>query len=182
VRTEQKEGKYQAEMADLLETRLKESGIKVNSSMTKEAIAATISGQLDFLVAFLLAMAAMTAVIGGLGLAGMMSLNVMERTREIGVMRSIGASSSAISGVVVTEGMLIGLISWALAIPLAVPLSLLFNTLIGDAFFEQPLDFLFSSLGITSWLAIVLIISVVASLLPTYRAIKMSVQETLAYE
>jgi putative ABC transport system permease protein len=178
VRTEQKETQSQSEMAELLEARLKESGIKVISSMTRDVIASSIAGQLDFFVAFLLAMAAMTAVIGGLGLAGMMSLNVLERTREIGVMRSI----SAISGVVVTEGMLIGILSWALAVPLAVPMSLLFNDMIGKAFFEESLDFIFSPFGFTGWLAIVVIISVVASLLPAYRATRMSVRETLAYE
>ncbi|MFC1966212.1 ABC transporter permease [Chloroflexota bacterium] len=182
VRTEQKDDKSQSEMAEALEERLKEAGIKVNSSMTKDVIASSIAGQFDFLVAFLLAMAAMTAVIGGLGLAGMMSLNVMERTREIGVMRSIGASNVMISGIVVTEGLLIGIISWALAVPLSVPMSLLFDAMLGQAFFNQPLDFVFSPLGPIAWLAIVVIVSVVASLLPAYRATKMSVRETLAYE
>jgi putative ABC transport system permease protein len=182
VRTEQKDGKAQSAMAAALEKHLKDSGIKVSQSMTRDVVASSIAGQFDFLVAFLLTMAAMTAMIGGLGLAGMMSLNVMERTREIGVMRSIGASNSMISGVVVTEGLLIGVISWALAVPLSVPLSLLFDAMLGQAFFYQPLDFVFSLLGVIGWLAIVVIVSVIASLLPAYRATKMSVRETLAYE
>ncbi len=182
VRTENKDGPSQLRMAEVLEDRLKDLGIKVNQSMTKDEVAASVAGQLDFMVAFLLAMATMTAVIGGLGLAGNMSLNVMERTREIGVMRSIGASNGMISGVVVTEGLLIGVISWALAIPLSIPISLVFNTLVGQAFFGQSLDLFFSPSGVVAWLAIVLIVSVVASLLPAYRAIRMSVMETLAYE
>jgi len=182
VRTEQKDSQSQFAMAEALEQRLKDSGIKVSSSMTRDVIAASIAGQIDFLVTFLLTMAAMTAVIGGLGLAGMMSLNVMERTREIGVMRSIGAANVMISGVVVTEGLLIGIISWALAVPLSVPMSLLFNTMLGQAFFAQALDFVFSPFGVIVWLTIVVVVSVVASLLPAYRATKMSVWETLAYE
>jgi len=182
VRTEQKDGEAQSAMAQVLETRLKGSGIKVSQSMTRDTVAATIAGQFDFLVAFLMAMAAMTALIGGLGLAGMMSLNVIERTREIGIMRSIGAGNGMISGVVVVEGLIIGIISWALAVPLSLPLSLLFDAMLGQAFFYQPLDFVFSSLGVIVWLAIVVIVSVVASLLPAYRATKMSVRETLAYE
>jgi putative ABC transport system permease protein len=46
-----------------------------------------------------------------MGLAGMMDLSVMERTREIGVMRSIGASNGAVGGIVLTEGVFIGVIS-----------------------------------------------------------------------
>ncbi|MFC1870067.1 FtsX-like permease family protein [Chloroflexota bacterium] len=182
VRSQNKDGRSQAEMAKLLESRLKESGIKVNSSMTKDVLSSSWAGQFDFLIAFLLTMAAMTALIGALGLAGMMSLNVMERTREIGVMRSIGAADGMISGIVVTEGLLIGIISWALALPLSVPMTLVFDAMLGNVFFDEPLEFVFSPLGPLGWLAIVVIVSVVASLLPAYRATKMSVRETLAYE
>jgi putative ABC transport system permease protein len=182
VRTEEKDGPAQARMAEALEKRLKDLGIKISQSMTSDEVSSSIAGQLDFIVAFLLAMAAMTAVIGGLGLAGMMGLNVMERTREIGVMRSIGATNARISSLVVTEGLLIGAISWALALPLSVPMSLAFNTMLGEAFFSQPLDFVFSPLGVIIWLAIIVFVSIVASLLPAYRASKMSVMETLAYE
>ncbi|MFC1957875.1 ABC transporter permease, partial [Chloroflexota bacterium] len=182
VRIEQKDGESQDRMAEALEERLKEAGIKINGSMTVDVLSSSWAGQVDFLIAFLLAMAAMSALIGGLGLAGIMSLNVMERTREIGVMRSIGASSSMVGGIVVTEGLLIGVISWALAVPLSVPLSLLFSTMLGQLFFGKPLALILSPFVLITWLAIVVTISVIASLLPAYRAMRMSVRETLAYE
>ncbi len=87
-----------------------------------------------------------------------------------------------ISGLVVTEGVIVGVISWALAIPLSVPMSLAFDAMIGQAFLEQNLDFIFMPFGTVVWLAIVVTVSVVASVLPAYRATKMSVRETLAYE
>ena len=182
ARTEQKDGQSQFMMAEALEERLKNAGIKVSQSGTTDEFAGSIAGQFDFLVMFLMAMAAMSALIGGLGLAGIMSLNVMERTREIGVMRSIGASSSMVGGIVITEGLLIGLISWALAIPLSIPVTLLFNAMIGPMILDQPLVFVFLPIGLIIWLVIVIMVSVVASLLPAYRAIKMSVRETLTYE
>jgi putative ABC transport system permease protein len=124
----------------------------------------------------------MSALIGGLGLAGIMSLNVMERTREIGVMRSIGASNSMVGSIVLVEGLLIGIISWVLAIPLSIPVTLLFNAMLGQMIIDTPLVFVFLPIGLVTWLVIVIMVSVVASLLPAYRAIKMSVRETLAYE
>ena len=182
VRTEQKDGQSQLIMAEAVEKRLADAGIKVSQSATIAEFAGSIVSQFDFLVMFLMAMAAMSALIGGLGLAGIMSLNVMERTREIGVMRSIGASNSMVGGIVLTEGLLIGILSWALAIPLSIPATLLFNAMIGPMILDQPLVFVFLPTGLIIWLVIVIIVSVVASLLPAYRAIKMSVRETLAYE
>ncbi len=182
VRTEQKDAQSQFIMAAAVEKRLTDAGIKVSRSATTAEFAGSIAGQFDFLVMFLMAMAAMAALIGGLGLAGIMSLNVMERTREIGVMRSIGASNSMVGGIVLVEGLLIGILSWALAIPLSLPVTLLFNAMIGQMILDQPLVFVFLPIGLIIWLVIVIIVSVVASLLPAYRAIKMSVRETLAYE
>ncbi len=182
VRTEQNDGQSQARMAAILEERLKESGTEVNSSMTMETQASSWGNQFDFMVVFLMSMAAMPALIGALGLAGMMSLNVMERTREIGIMRAIGASTRTIGSIIITEGLAIGIISWILAVPLSVPISLLFDNMLGNAFFNQPLDFVFSPVGVLIWLIVAVIVSVIASVLPAFRAMRMSVQETLSYK
>ncbi len=182
VRTLKKDGKSQAAMAELVETQFKHAGIKVGSSITQEAIVSSNAGQVDFLIYFLLIMAIMSAVIGALGLMGMMSLNVLERTREIGVMRSIGAASRSIAGVVITEGLIIGVASWLIAIPVSIPVSLIFNQLLGKLMFGAPLNFYFSPVGVIAWFVIVMGMAFAASLLPAYRAMRMSVRETLAYE
>jgi putative ABC transport system permease protein len=182
VRIEDKGGESQSEMAAALEDRLKEGGVRVEQSTTVDTLSSSWKGQFEFLVSFLMAMAAMTALIGALGLAGMMSLNVMERTREIGIMRSIGAANTMIAGVVLTEGLFIGILSWALAIPISLPMNLLLNSMIGQMVFRQPLAFVFTPSGLAIWLAIIVVISIVASLLPAFRATRMSVRETLAYE
>ncbi|MFC2009843.1 ABC transporter permease [Chloroflexota bacterium] len=182
VRTVQKDAVSQDLVSKELEQKLKDAGVGVSYSMTRETIASTNASQFDFLVSFLLSMAAMSALIGGLGLAGMMGLSVMERTREIGVMRSIGASNSAVGGIVITEAMLIGILSWLLAIPLSIPFSLGFDVLLGEAFLGGPLVFKYSPIGPIVWIIIVIVISVTASILPARRAVRMSIRETLSYE
>lgn len=182
VRTGPKDGESQEHIAAVIEQKLKDAGVGVAYSITKDTIVSYNSSQFDFLISFLLSMAVMSALIGGLGLAGMMGLSVMERTREIGVIRSVGASNLAVGGIVITEGLLIGLISWILSIPLSIPVSIILNALMGNIFLDQPLMFTFSFSGMFIWLMIVMVISIIASLLPARRAVKMSVRETLAYE
>ena len=73
-------------------------------------------------------MAIVIALVGGVGLSGILSLSVLERRREIGVMRAIGASSWQVIRLFVGEGVLLGLISWIIALPLSIPIAYLFTT------------------------------------------------------
>jgi predicted lysophospholipase L1 biosynthesis ABC-type transport system permease subunit len=63
----------------------------------------TATKSVNTLVIFLLIMAVLTAVVGSIGLTGTMSINVLERTREIGVMRTIGAVDTFIMQSVIIE-------------------------------------------------------------------------------
>jgi putative ABC transport system permease protein len=127
-------------------------------------------------------MAVLLAVVGGLGLAGTMSINVLERTREIGVMRAVGASDRAVIKIVLTEGVLIGVISWALAAVLAVPLSLGLSHATGMAFLRTPLQYTFSFGGVLIWLGLVIALATAASVLPAWNASRLTVRDVLAYE
>jgi putative ABC transport system permease protein len=124
----------------------------------------------------------LTASVGGIGLMSTMSMNVVERRREIGVMRAIGASSFTIVGMFVVEGVLVGALSWLLAAPLSYPASRAFGDVIGQALFKMPLDFVYAAEGLMLWLVIVGVLSALASFWPALQATKISVREALAYE
>lgn len=158
------------------------SGIGVNSVMTGYDLQQQQLMTINILVYCLLVMASLIAVVGGVGLMGTMSMNVMERTREIGVMRSIGATNSAIRTMVLTEGILIGLISWLLGTLLALPISKVLANLIGVAFIETPLTFRFAVDGFAIWMITVVLISAIASLIPANHAVRLTVRDILAYE
>jgi putative ABC transport system permease protein len=136
----------------------------------------------SILTSVLLAMVVLTAIVGGIGLASTMAMNVVERRREIGVLRAVGAPSQTIVRMVVTEGVLIGVLSWLLAVPLSLPGARLFSDQIGRIVLNMPLDFLYAAGGMALWLGIVVLLSAVASLSPALRAGRMSVREALAYE
>ena len=127
-------------------------------------------------------MTILMALVGGLGLMGTMSINVIERTREIGVMRAIGASNRSVMQIIVVEGVLIGLISWVQAMILGLPLSKLLSDQVGNAFVDAPLSFSFSFAAIALWLVIVLLLATLASFFPARTASRLTVREVLAYE
>jgi len=134
------------------------------------------------LIYLLLAMAVLVAVVGSIGLMGAMSINVVERTREIGVMRAIGATARNIVAVFVVEGVLVGALSWLLALPLGAPGAYALSSVVGQAIVQIPLDFAYSVSGVLLWLLVVLLLSALASLWPALRATRVSVRESLAYE
>ena len=137
---------------------------------------------LNTIVAFMLFMSLLIALVGGLGLLGTMGMNVMERTREIGVLRSIGASSGAVIQLVLVEGVLIGLLSWMGGVVLALPIGQLLSGVLGQSLFGTSLGFQFAWDGVTIWLVIVLVLSTLASILPAWNAARLTVREVLAYE
>ena len=152
------------------------------SVRTTTSIRDAIRYQFDILVIFLSMMATILALVGALGLTGTMSLNVLERAREIGVMRAIGASDGAILHIFIAEGILIGLLSWPIGVLLALPISKLLSNIVGTKFVGTPLSYTFASSGALWWLALILISAALASFFPAWRAARLSVRSVLAYE
>lgn len=173
---------HQKEVADLLRARFKALGMPVGGIQTGGDLIQQNRFIVDILIDMLLIMALLIAVVGGLGLMGTMSMNVLERTREIGVMRSIGAVNGSIFQLVVTEGMIIGMISWGLGALLAIPITQVLNTLVGVSLLTVPLDYVFSYTGLILWLVIVIVLSGIASMLPARNAVRLTVRDVLAYE
>jgi putative ABC transport system permease protein len=130
----------------------------------------------------LLTIALLTAGVGGIGLMGTMSINVVERRREIGVMRATGATSVAVAAIFVAEGVVVGVLSWVLAVPLSYPGARLFSDTVGQALLRSPFEFAYSVEGVGVWLAVVIVISVLASLVPALRTTQVSVRQALTYE
>ena len=111
-----------------------------------------------------------------------MSLNVLERTQEICIIRAVGASSRSVLQIIIVEGIFVGLVSWLVASLLALPFSKLMSVMVGINFIKVPLEFAFATSGIGLWLLIVVTLSVIASYLPAHNAARIRVQEALAYE
>jgi putative ABC transport system permease protein len=165
-----------------IETRLKELGYHVSDVEAGRSITSTTASGLNILTGFLLLMAVLIAIVGSIGLAGTMSLNVLERIREIGIIRAIGASDRAVMELVMTEGLLIGGMSWVLGVLLSLPASSIMANAIIYSLFGATADFTFTPIGIGLWLVIVIVLSVSASVGPAKNATNLTIREVLAYE
>jgi putative ABC transport system permease protein len=181
VGTTQHDAQFQTDTAQRLSDDFSARQMRVTDTMTQKALQQIITDSLNIIVVFLVIMAALLAAVGGIGLSGTMSINVLEATREIGVMRAVGASNSSIYQIFITEGVVVGIVSWALGVVVSVPISIVLTDALGKAM-AFPLSFAYSPLGVGAWFVFVIVISVAASLLPAYRAARVSVAEAIAYE
>ena len=173
---------YQDAMAEKLDRFFSDNGFKVRKAQAGRASLDKAVESLDTLAVFLLIMALLTATVGAMGLTGTMGMNVLERTREIGIMRSIGADNRAVMLTVIAEGVVIGMLSFAFAIVLSVPFTYLLSNIVSQAVFQTPIDTIFTFTGYGIWLALVLVLSALASVLPARNAARLTIREVLAYE
>ena len=152
-------------------------GIQAGATMRENATMAV-----NTLVIFLLFMAILTAFVGSIGLTGTMSINVLERTREIGVMRTIGAVDFVVMQAVVVEALVIGMITWVLAIVLSFPISKALLNIIGQTMAGSSFTLHATPLGLIIWLVVIIVLSIVASIMPARNAARLTINEVLAYE
>jgi putative ABC transport system permease protein len=165
-----------------LDPRLAAAGVRVlGSSGTSDGRYAFDQHMLMIYV-FLLVMAAVLAGVGGLGLTTTMSLNVMERRREMGVLRSVGATPARVWVIVAAEAAVVALLAWLLAMLLARPVGRALSDLLVRLMLRGQVAFVTAPWPAAAWLGISLLLGVLASVLPAWQASRRPVREAIAYE
>jgi putative ABC transport system permease protein len=156
-------------------------GLKVVQSLTQAEERQTNNFQFGIVVWMMLALSVIVALVGGIALMGALSIGVIERTKEIGVLRAVGARSSTILGIFIMEGVLQGLISWCIAAPLSLLTSPILARALGVALFGATLDYQYNWQAVVWWFVFIVVISGIASIVPANRATRISVRDSLAY-
>lgn len=172
----------QAQIVRAVEQQLKANEMNVAAAQTNASERAADESNFESIIGFLNAMGILLALVGGLGLMGTMGMNVLERTREIGVLRAIGAPTPSLLQIVLVEGILIGVLSFPFAVLLSVPLALGLNDLVGRELLQASLAFAFAEEGFAIWFTLIVGIAALASGLPAWNAIRLTVRNALAYE
>ena len=182
VVTERHEGEFQSDVEAALIERFEDDGLRVKSSRTTQTLNEQNELMFDIIVAIMIMMALLLAAVGGLGLTTTMSINILERIREIGVLRAIGASNASVRQIVLVEGIVIGALSWIIGVLISIPLSAMLSEQVGLALLGIPLSYSYALVGAIGWFFGILIVAVVASLGPAKDAVGLTIREVLAYE
>jgi putative ABC transport system permease protein len=171
-----------SELKAQLDRNLEAQGVRARGSSTKAESRFAFDEHMLMIYVFLIVTSAIVGGVGGLGLMTTMSLNVLERRREMGVMRALGATPRIVWLMIVAEGIVVGVLSWAIAALLAWPISKAIGDFLVGMLFRSGLDFTFEPLGLVIWMLVSIALSAVASFLPAWRASRITVREALAYE
>jgi putative ABC transport system permease protein len=187
IQTEKDDPQYEQIVVKRLRQFYEENGINVqpggviNGQDTSSEVVAGINSQFQSIIVLLAVMAVLIGAVGSISLSGVISLGVIERQREIGVMRAIGASSWDIARLFIGEGLILGWLSWIIAMPLSLIAGRLMTKALASALGIE-IVYYYTPRGSFLWLAIITILAALASWIPARRATKLSVHESLAYQ
>lgn len=166
-------------MANVIDNTLACEGLAPSVETTQQNVSRN-QAQFAILYALLYAVAGIVALVGILGLFNTLSSSVLERRREIGILRSMGATGWRVAGVFWTEAMALAGVAWLAAVVLGFPAAVGFLALLSAVLL--PIPFAFSPGALLAMLGVTLIIAMLASFIPALSAARLRVVETLRYE
>jgi putative ABC transport system permease protein len=131
---------------------------------------------------FLLVAALSASLVGGAALSANIGSNVLSRTREIGVLRALGADSGALFRLVLVQALAVCLASCALAAALSLPLSGLLNRAIEETALHMLLPLKISWEALAGMTAGACLLATIAAVAPAIRIQRLAIREAIAYE
>jgi len=163
-----------------LEIALEQSSARVTAVIPLALLRTAMGDHVVVLTRLLLAMAGLMVIVGTLGLASAMSAAVIERTRELAIMKTLGAGPTRIALLMMGEALLVSGLSWGLAVVLSLPLSLGLGRAVGALSFRLPLPLVVNGGAIAMWFVLAAAAALLATWLPARRAARLTVREALA--
>jgi ABC-type lipoprotein export system ATPase subunit/ABC-type antimicrobial peptide transport system permease subunit len=132
-------------------------------------------------------LAAIALIVACLGIANTMYTAVLERTREIGIMKALGARSADVRGMFMSEAAMIGLIGGAVGLLIAGLVSVIGNIVVNNIAQAQGIPLDLSVFNVTWWLVVGALIlasafSALSGLFPALRASRLDPVAALRYE
>jgi putative ABC transport system permease protein len=176
------EREYLNDLKNRIERLLQEEGIELSGIATSWEGLEVVEDHFEIIFNLTLVLTFIVIIIGGNGIILTMTSNIVERTREIGVIKAIGASRGVMFKMILVEGLVIGLLSWVCGVVLTLPLSSLIAYSLGKVLINVPLQLVLSPYAFFTSLLFMLIVTTVSCLSPAYRTAKRPAWEALLYE
>jgi putative ABC transport system permease protein len=176
VRLKEPTEKNLAALTALLESHFELAQVRIRGLQSGKIASRVIRGHLDSIVATLLVLALLVLSVSVLGMTSAVSTNIVERGRELGILRAIGGSPAAIRRILASEAITIAVIGWACALLLSAVVSRMVSDFFGEALVEYPFDFRFSPLGVAASFGIAILLAMLASIAPARLANRQSVR------
>ena len=168
-----------AALTALLESHFELAQVRVRGLQSGKIASRVIRGHLDSIVTTLLVLALLVLSVSALGMTSAVSTSIVERGRELAILRAIGGTPLAIRRILSSEAIAIALIGWASALLLSAAVSGLVTDFFGEALVEYPFDFRFSPLGVVSSFGIAVLLAMLASNTPARLASRQSVRAAM---
>jgi putative ABC transport system permease protein len=165
-----------------LDANLASENVRVVSAVSRAESRFGFDQHMLMIYVFLVVVSSILGAVGGLGLMTTVSLTVLERRRELGVLRAIGATPGTVAAMVMSEALVPAALGWAAAAAAAWPLGRAVARLISEGLLGTEIVSALDARGAVIWLAVCLAFGVAASLLPAWKASRTSVRGALDYE
>ncbi|MEQ6902662.1 FtsX-like permease family protein [Nocardioides sp. YIM 152588] len=163
----------------LVEDRLAARGYEVTSEIRYVAERDEIAAN-STLTTTIAVLGFLIVAMSMVGLANAITTNVLERTREIGILRSIGARARDIRRIFTTEGVVLALLGWLVGIPLGYLLTRLLLRLVWEVV-EVRLPVVFPPGNVVLALVGTTVLALLVLFLPVHRAVRFRPGEALRY-
>ena len=155
------------------------------TATSMSSILDTIQTVIGILQLVLIAIASIALIVASIGIMNTMLTSVMERTREIGIMKAIGATNKDIMSIFIIEGMLVSSIGGIIGVILGVigsqGLTMILNNFMAMGG-SSTLTPVITLVSVVLAVSVSLIVGVLSSLYPAWKAARMSPIEAVRYE
>jgi putative ABC transport system permease protein len=159
-----------------------ENNIKLSYTSTAWDGAQVVEGHFQIIFSLMLLLTVIIIFIASNGIILTMTTNIIERTRENGVLKAIGASNRELAKMILSEAFLIAFLAWLVACVVTLPLSYGVAYWLGELLIKTPFALTVEPLIFVISLPVMILITSLASLIPMGKIIKLPVREALIYE
>jgi ABC-type antimicrobial peptide transport system permease subunit len=155
---------------------------QISGILLTRTLEMVILGHLDILTGLLMLIGVISLMVGAMGVASTISVSVVERFREIAVLKAIGGRGSTIAALFATEAVVIALIGWAISVALTPLLSHPVVSALGSAVIGYNFEYRTSPMGVALALGVAILVALLAAILPIRAAMRLTIRNGLHAE